>query len=76
MLCIAHQMINWRISVLYKNKNEILIFGWLIIISLLGGVLFVLSYIEDLGEVTDKQNLQEKLIQLENRIKILDERNG
>ena len=69
-------MINWRISVLYKNKNEILIFGWLIIISLLGGVLFVLSYIEDLGEVTDKQNLQEKLIQLENRIKILDERNG
>jgi len=39
-----------------KHINLILI--WLIILSVLGTVLFILSYIEDVGEEIEKQELE------------------
>jgi len=56
------------------KKLEAVFFGWILIISVLGGTLFGLSYIEDEREAKEKEDLEKQLSELVVKIGILEDR--
>ena len=56
-----------------KTINSIhLVEAWLIMISLIGGILFALSYFEDQQELEEKQELDQTILELQNQTKTLN----
>jgi hypothetical protein len=49
-----------------------LVEAWLIMISLLGGILFAISYFEDQQESKEKQELDKTILELQNQTKTLN----
>jgi len=49
-----------------------LVEAWLIMISLLGGILFAISYFEDQQELEEKQELDKTILELQNQTKTLN----
>jgi len=53
-----------------------LVEGWLIMITILGGILFALSYFEDQQEAQEKHELEERLLLIEEQINTLNKTSG